>query len=299
MKCFWLLLLSGLSLGCTNRRPAAHSCSSVELRWSIGQKAGQRPHKSMTAQSPCRGRVFSDASGRTWKTDAQGYIGISRLQEEWVTWPTPSTRMLDAFVASWLFEHGYHYLAARQWVSLLLESPAEAVLPHFCGWWDALRREGGNWERMMAMLPLAAFRNGSQLVAASPRHGFLLRLPGDWNVREKSLDAATSLWVITRPHDDQNPLLVIVSSVSAPAVETILGLPDSIHWHPAERNGWRAALIEGKTWMRRDEEAFGHHHVWLAAPAMHPALDRFDSMESFSMVDPCAAPAEPSPEPEP
>jgi len=299
MKFFPIFLLMGFFwTGCSKGHSSDTLCSSVELRWSLTQNASARPSAAISAISPCQSRAFTDASGRTWKTDSQGRIELAKLPEEWVTWPSVSSRMLDAFVAFWLFGHGYHYLAARQWVSLLLEIPSSPILQHFCSWWEPLRREGAQWERMMRSLPLAAMRGPRYLTAASPRHGFLLRLPADWNIREKPLDENTSLWVITRPKDEQNPLLIVISAASQPSLETILGLVPDISWH-AGSDGSRVAAIEGKTWLRRDESAFGHQHVWMAASGMRSELKRFESMESFSMVDPCPPAAESLPETKP
>ena len=266
--------------GCTHQqRFKAHVCTSVELRWSLTDTSSRSPEKKLTAISPCHNRSFSDSLGRIWKTDAQGHIYMTKLPEEWILWPTPSSRMLDAFIAHWLFDHGHHYLAARQWLSLLLMLPSDAILPH-----------------LMKMLPLVAMHNEHTLIAASPRHGFLLRLPAGVRVREKSLDASTSLWVITQPNDEQNPLLLLISSEKPLSVEDVLGLPRNIAWN-LESDGRKTATIEGKTWVRRDESAFGHHHIWITPSSMRSKLDWLDTMESFSFIDPCSSTAEPLPEP--
>lgn len=297
ISCLILITVCICWWGCTHQqRSTAHVCTSVELRWSLTDTSPRGPEKQLTAISPCHNRSFSDRSGRIWKTDAQGHIYITKLPEEWILWPTPSSSMLDAFVAHWLFDHGHHYLAARQWLSLLLMVPSDPILPHFCVWWEVLRQDGAQWERMMKMLPLVAMHNERTLIAASPRHGFLLRLPASVRVRENSLDASTSLWVITQPNDEQNPLLLLISSEKPLSVEDVLGLPRNIAWN-LESDGRKTATIEGKTWVRRDESAFGHHHIWITTSSMRSKLDWFDTLESFSFIDPCSSTAEPLPEP--
>jgi len=299
-----LLAFGTLLAACQGRprkapTPASHlECLPHDLRMVLGQSPDGRLVRQAMAISRCAGRTFTDPQGRRWSTDAQGRVVIPRpLDETWITWPTEATRHLDMALAFWLFEAGHHFLAVRQMISNLLHPAITPQMkPHFCTWWERARAEGGTWEKMMSALPLAAWRAGSHLVAASPRHGFLLRLPSEFGVETRPLDGDTSLFFVTGP-GGRGDLLLLLASAKAPIpVEELLALPAGTRWTPGKEPGTRTATIRGATWSRRDEQVFGQTHAWLATGAMRGRLAGLPTlMESFSMVDPCP-PAE-TPEP--
>jgi len=297
-----LLMIAVLLAACQGRPrkvsapPTQPECLPHDLRMVLGQGTGGLLVQQAMAISRCADRTFTDPQGRTWSTGAQGHVVIPRpLDEAWITWPTESTRYLDMALAFWLAEQGHHFLAVRQMISNLLHSAiAPLMRPHFCSWWGRARAEGGTWEKMMTALPLVAYRTEGHLVAASPRHGFLLRLPAGFGVQTRPLDGDTSLFVVTGPGGGAEVLLLLASEKESIPVESLLALPSDVRWTAGKEVGTRTAQLRGVAWIRRDEQVFGQTHVWLATGELRGQLAALPTLiESFSMVDPCPA-AEPS-----
>ncbi|MBU1244857.1 hypothetical protein KKD52_06955 [Myxococcota bacterium] len=278
--------------------PATNTdCQPHDLRIQLGQTSDGKLARQAMAISRCNGRTFSDSRGRRWTTDAQGRVIIPRpLDQTWITWPDEPTRFIDMALAFWLFEQGHHFLAVRQMISNMLHPGiAPQMKPHFCSWWERARSEGGTWEKMMSALPLAGYRTEKHLVAASPRHGFLLRLPPRFEVESKALDGDTTLYVLTAPGGKKNLFLLLVSAKPVIAVNELLELPAGTRWTTG-RDGTGTAEIQGNAWVRRDEKIFGQTHVWLASGSMRSRIQDLPAMmESFSMVDPCPATEAPQP----
>jgi len=276
---------------------AGEDCLPYDLRMVLGQTSGGKLAQQAMAVSRCTNRTFSDPQGRKWTTDAQGRVVIPRpLDQTWITWPAEATRFVDMALAFWLFEQGHHFMAVRQMVSNMLHPVISPHMkPHFCSWWERLRAEGGTWEKMMSALPLAGYRTENQLVAASPRYGFLLRLQKGFEVETKALDGDTTVYVLTAPGGRRNLFLLLVSSRKDLAVNELLELPAGTKWLPGS-NGSLTAEIDGNAWVRRDEIVFGKTQVWLASGNLRNRIDELPSMmESFSMVDPCPATEAPQP----
>jgi hypothetical protein len=275
-------------------------CLPYDLRMVLGQNPEGKLARQAMAISRCVNRGFTDPQGRKWTTDAQGRLLIPRpLDQTWITWPTEATRFVDMALAFWLFEQAHHFLAVRQMISTLLHPAISAQMkPHFCSWWERVRGEGGTWDKMMSALPLAGFRTENHLVAASPRHGFLLRLPREYDVVSKPLDGDTTLYVVTAPGGPKNLFLLLVSTRPELAVNELLELPAGTKWtaRDGDRETTHTARIQGNTWTRRDEKVFGQTHVWLASGSLRSRIHDLPSMmESFSMVDPCPATEPPQP----
>jgi hypothetical protein len=278
--------------------PTQPECLPHDMRLVLGQGPDGRLVQQAAAISRCAGRTFTDPQGRQWTTDDKGHVAIPRpLDEAWITWPTEPTRFIDMALAFWLAEQGHHFLAVRQMISNLLHSGIlQLMRPHFCSWWGRARAEGGTWEKMMAALPLVACRTGEHLVAASPRHGFLMRLPAAYGVQTKPLDGDTSLFVVTGAGGGADVLLLLASEKESIPVETLLALPADVQWIGGKDAGTRTARLRGVTWSRRDEQVFGQTQVWLATGGMRDRLDELPTrIESFSMVDPCPATETPEP----
>ncbi len=299
-----ILVSIGLLAACQGRPrkasapPPQPECLPHDLRLVLGQGSDGRLVQQAMAISRCPGRTFSDPQGRRWTTDDMGHVSIPRpLDEAWITWPTEPTRFLDMALAFWLAEQGHHFLAVRQMISNLVHpGVGPQMRPHFCSWWGRVRAEGGSWEKMMAALPLVAYRTEGDLVAASPRHGFLMRLPASFGVQTRPLDGDTSLFVVTGPGGGAEVLLMLSSDKESIPVETLLALPADVPWTAGKDPGTRMARLRGVTWSRRDEQVFGQTQVWLATGGMRGRLEELPGrIESFSMVDPC--PASESPEP--
>jgi hypothetical protein len=161
--------------------------------------------------------------------------------------------------------------------------------PHFCSWWERARNEGGTWDKMMSALPVTGYRTPTELVVASPRHGFLLRLPSGFEVETKALDGDTTLFVLRASGSRKDLFLLLASSRPELAVNELLGLPAQTRW-TVGRDATRTAELQGDAWVRRDEVVFGQTQVWLASGALRSRIHEIPRMmESFSMVDPCPA----------